>query len=103
VIVEQRPVETRVSPGAALTLVSVILGIVLGVGGIVGIIGRAFYVERSEYNVGVVSTAEDRTKVAESLKQQAATMVRLEAAIDRLCEDVSRIKQDVASMRGRGR
>ncbi len=95
------------SPGIGspsfLAAISIIIGIVLGVGAIVGTVGKAFYVERSEYNLATVRSAEDRTMVGESLKQVRETLSRQEAVLRKLTEDTGGIRESLASMRGRGR
>jgi hypothetical protein len=83
-----------------LAAISIIIGIVVGLSALIGSVGKAFYVERSEYNLTVVRTAEDRTMVGENLKQMREALARQEASLRKLTEDTDGIKQSLASMRG---
>lgn len=98
-----RPPERVSSIGSAsfLTTVGVILGIVISTGTILGVVGKAFYVERTEYNLAVVRAAEERTAVAETLKQVREGMARQEVTLQKLTEDLDSVRQTLAAMRGR--
>lgn len=102
--VPQQP-ERVASIGSSsfLAAISIIIGIVLGVGAILSTVGKAFYVERAEYNLATVRSAEDRTMVGENLKQVRDTLSRQESMIRQLTEDTGGIRESLAAMRGRGR
>lgn len=92
---------TTIGSTSFLTTVGVILGIVISTGTILGVVGKAFYVERSEYNLAVVRAAEERTAVTETLKQVREAMTRQEATLQKLTEDLDAVRQTLASMRVR--
>jgi hypothetical protein len=84
-----------------LAALAIILGIVISTGTILAVVGKAFYVERSEYNLATVVATEDKTKVSETLKQLRDTLTRQETSLQKLSDDIGDIKQNLASMRGR--
>ena len=98
---EIAPRQSSISLPAILVAISIVLGIVIATGTIVGVIGKAFYVSREEYNVGVVKGAEDKVQVAETLKHVDQAISRQEAAIDRISTIVESLKQDVMAARRR--
>lgn len=85
-----------------LTVISIILGIVLATGSVVGVVGKAFFVDRNEYNVQVVTSAEERGKVTETLKRLDQSIARLEASIEKISTTVDSLRDDnVQRRRGR--
>jgi hypothetical protein len=101
-MVEPRSIEHSIGSSSFLAIIAVILGIVISTGTIWGVVGKAFYVERAEYNTAMVSASIDKTKVEENLKQVKDTLARQEIMLQRLTDDVALIKQDLAAIR-RGR
>jgi hypothetical protein len=101
-MMETRSVEHSIGSSSFLAIITVILGIVISTGTILGVVGKAFYVERSEYNLATVSGSIDKTKAEENLKQVKDTLTRQEIMLQKLTDDVALIKQDLAAMR-RGR
>jgi hypothetical protein len=84
-----------------LAAIAIILGIVISTGTILAVVGKAFYVERPEYNLATIAAAEDKTKVSETLKQMRDTLVRQENSLQKLSDDVDTLKQDLAAIRRR--
>jgi mannose-1-phosphate guanylyltransferase len=89
-----------------LITISAIIGIVVGGAGIVGVLGSAFYVDRSEYTrdkIQAVGEKSDMAKtldrLASSIAQQSAVMVRQEERLERVQESVQQIKLDLARKR----
>lgn len=80
--------------GTALAAISVVLGIVVGVGSIVGVVGKAFYVERSEYNALLVRMAEDKTRIDETFKRIDSSLARQEACLQKLTDSVDALRTD---------
>jgi len=94
------PRQTSVGSASFLVVISTILGILIATGSVLGVVGKAFYVERSEYNLQVVTNTEERVKVAEALKRIDQSVARQEAAIEKISECLETLKQD---SRRRGR
>ncbi len=105
VMMDPRMPDRSVHIGSStfLTAIAIILGIVISVGTILSVVGKAFYVERDEYNKAVVAAAEERTKVTETLKQLQNTITRQELAQQKLSDEVSTLRQEQAVTRGRCR
>jgi hypothetical protein len=100
-MVDPRAMETVHSIGSSsfLAVISIILGIVIATGSVIGVVGKAFYVERAEYNTAVVATVEEKTKVNENIRQMKDTLMRQEVVLQKLTDDLALIKQDLAAMR----
>jgi hypothetical protein len=92
---------TSIGSSSFLAAIAIILGIVISTGTILAVVGKAFYVERPEYNLATVVAAEEKIKVSETLKQMRDTITRQETALQKLSDDMGSIKQDLASIRGR--
>jgi|WetSurMetagenome_2_1015567.scaffolds.fasta_scaffold25059_1 hypothetical protein len=86
-----------------LTPISIVLGIVISTGTIVGGLGSAFYVDRKEYNTTILREAEDRVTVAESLKRLDASLSRQEDSLKRLSDAVESLKATMSEARTRKR
>jgi len=104
-MMDPRPPERVTTIGSASFVVTVglILGIVISTGTVIGVVGKAFYVERTEYNLAAVQAATEKTTLTEAVKQMREAMTRQEETLRRLTDDIALIKQDLASMRGRSR
>ncbi len=94
VSVTEHPVARVVHWGTAIAAVSVVLGIVIGVGTIVGVVGKAFYVERGEYNVLMVRMAEDKARVDETFKRIDNSLARLETSMQKLADAVETLREE---------
>ena len=77
-----------------LTVISIILGIVLATGSVVGVVGKAFFVDRNEYNLQVVTNAEERGKVTETLKRLDQSIARLETSMEKISASLDNFKDD---------
>jgi hypothetical protein len=97
----REPKQTSISLPAILVAISIVLGIVIATGTIVGVIGKAFYVQRDEYNQGVVKSAEEKVQVAETLKHMDQAIARQEASIEKISVIVESLRQDVVAARRR--
>jgi hypothetical protein len=100
------PVEvTRepAGPRSFLIVLSTVLGIVIGIGVIVGGLGKAFFVEREEWNKQTLAGAEDKVTVNETLKRIDKALTHQEEVLDKLTNAIEMMERDVAVMRGRGR
>lgn len=95
--------SVHIGSSSFLAALAIILGIVISTGTILAVVGKAFYVERAEYNLAVVVAAEERTKVTETLKQLQNTLTRQDMSLQKLSDEVTIIRQDLASIRGRTR
>ena len=93
--------QSSISLSSILIAVSIVLGIVIAAGTIAGVIGKAFYVSRDEYNLSVVNAAGDKVQVAETLKRVDQAIARQEAAIDKISTIVESLRQDVVAARRR--
>ena len=93
------PPRSPAGPSSFLTVISIILGILVATGTVVGVVGKAFYVERGEYNIQVVTNTEERVKVAETLKRLDLAMSRQEAIIDKMSQALEQLRDDTTSRR----
>jgi hypothetical protein len=95
-----------------LTVISIIIGIVIGTGMIVGVLGRAFFVPKDDYVATEMKAILERGKETSELKQtlerltqslarQEEAMGAWKAAFDKLSAIVETMRYDMP--RGRGR
>jgi hypothetical protein len=101
------PVEVNsrepTGPRSFLIVLSTVIGIVIGIGVIVGGLGKAFFVEREEWNRQTLAGAEDKVTVNETLKRIDKALTRQEEVLDKLTGAIDVMERDIAVMRGRGR
>lgn len=88
----QRTVGSR----SFLIVLSTILGIILTTGAVLGVVGKAFYVEREEYTQKNIQNTQDRVVFTEGLKSITSRLDRLDATIDRLAVVVQDLKIESA-------
>ena len=85
-------------------MVALVLGIAAATGTIAGVLGKAFYVPRSEYTDKVISDTVSRTEITETLSRVNITLQRQENAFDKLSDKVEAFKTEVLrTERQRGR
>jgi len=102
-------VPTRlVGSHSFITVLSIILGIILATGTVVGVAGKAFYVERGEYTQKSMQDAQDRVTFTEGRKgigarldRQDVALNRLEINLDKMANIVQDIKVEQARRRGK--
>jgi hypothetical protein len=79
--------------------VSFILGLVIAGGTIFSILGKAFYVTRSEYTEKVLSDSVERKDVQKTLEVVNKSLGTLEASVRDLSSYVADLKADVRRRR----
>jgi hypothetical protein len=75
---------------------SIVFGLILTVGTVIGVIGKAFYVTRDEYQAKSLRDAEESTTVKNTLDRVEHALSRQEASFDKLSDAVQAIKVDMA-------
>lgn len=86
-----------------LVIVSVVVGIILGTGTIFGGVGKAFYVEREEYNARNLQDARDKVDVQKTIERVSDTLKRQEQALDKLSTTIDRLSTAVLEIQVRSR
>ena len=86
----------KIGSRSFLVAISIIVGTILAAGGIIGVVGRAFYVTREEYTDKNLLNAEEKVAVRQTLDRLGHTMERQEAAFDKLSDAVQSVKLDMA-------
>lgn len=86
-----------------LHAVSIVVGIILGLGAIFGATGRLLYVERSEWAAKREQDAQDKVTVSKGIEnigsrldQQNVVLDRFGSSMDRLATDLQALKVEVA-------
>lgn len=110
------PITQRVGSPSFIAIISIIVGIILGCGGIIGVLGRAFFVSKDEYTAKELKAAEEKGKetsdltrvlerLSQSLMRQEEAMTNQKVAFEKLSDIVHAMKwdKDLASSRGRSR
>lgn len=89
-----------------LHIMSSIVGLLVGGGIVLGVLGKAFYVERTEYNQKLLKDVQDSgtfaaglDKIGSRLGRQEEVLGRLDANLERLAADVQSLKLDAARRR----
>ena len=90
---------SKSSSTSFLIALSVILGVLISLGVVVGVLGKAFYVQRDEYTSKNLRDAEVNTVTQQTLTRLENALGRQEAAFDRLSETVQTMKLDMARSR----
>jgi len=88
----QPPPSPQVGSKTFVVVLSVILGTLISAGTIISVLGKAFFVDRVEYNVKLLKDAEEKVTVQQTLDRLNQALTRQEAAFDKLTERVERIK-----------
>jgi|GEM_PF-2474455 hypothetical protein len=79
-----------------IVALSIVFGLILAVGSVVGVLGKAFYVSRDEYVEKNLKDAEEATTVRNTLDRVEKALSRQEASFDKLSDAVQAIKVDMA-------
>jgi hypothetical protein len=81
---------------AFIAAIAAILGVILSAGTLIGILGKAFYVQRDEYTQKNLRDSETTTIMQQTLTRLGNTLDRQAAAFDRMSDTVQTIKVDMA-------
>jgi len=84
-----------------ITAISVILGVIIAVGVIVGVVGDAFYVTRHEYTEKNLKDIEMTTNFHSTLNQLKETMALQAANFKEMTASMEAIRIELASQKGK--
>ena len=100
------PQPKLVGSSSFLHILSAIVGLLIGGGAVIGVIGKAFYVERAEYQQKLIKDVQDSgafgtalEKIGTRLDQSKGVLERLEANLERLTTEVQSLKLEAAKRR----
>lgn len=79
-----------------IAAVAAILGVLIASGTIIGVLGKAFYVQRDEYTQKTLRDAEATTVIQQTLARMESAQTRQGVSVDKLAEDLQTIKVDMA-------
>ena len=79
-----------------IAAIAAILGVLISSGTIIGVLGKAFYVQRDEYTQKTLRDAEAVTVIQQSLARMESSINRQGVSVDKLAEDVQTIRIDMA-------
>lgn len=79
-----------------VAILSIILGLIIGLGTILGILGGAFFVRRSEYTAKNLVDIQETIILKNALEQIERALVRQEKSFDKLSEAVQTLKDNQA-------
>lgn len=89
----------RPSSMSFIIALSVILGIIIASGSILGVVGKAFYVSRDEYTQKNLRDAEEAVVVKASLERLEHVLDRLDSTLGKLSDTVQTLKMDMIRKR----
>ena len=92
------PVKKQPSMGFVIAL-SIVLGVTIAAGTILGTIGNAFFVTRTEFQIHEKNDVGETTTVRQTLNQIDKTMATQSAAFKDLAASVEGIRIDMARRR----
>ena len=79
-----------------IAAIAAILGVLISSGTIIGVLGKAFYVQRDEYTQKTLRDAEATTVIQQTLARMESAQTRQGVSVDKLAEDLQTIKVDMA-------
>lgn len=82
-----------------VSVISALVGIVIGMSVVFGGLGKAFYVERIEYTNKNEQDARDKTSINESLKGISSRFDRQETGLDRVTNSIDRMTADLQAFK----
>lgn len=94
----------RVSPAGDNNIwrtISFILGLIIAGGTVFSILGKAFYVTRTEYTEKVLSDSVERIDVKKTLESVNKTLSKVEDGLRQLSDTVADLKTSSAKVTGR--
>lgn len=86
-------------PRSLLIVLSTVLGVVIGLAIVVGGLGRAFYVERTEYTNKLLLDAQDKIGVQKTLERLDVALNRLDSTSQKLADSVQELRTATAKRR----
>ena len=92
----RRTDKNRQVSSSFLVAASVLLGVLLAAGSIIGVLGKAFYVARDEYTTQALQYTQDKTVIEQTLGRVDKALARQEGALQRVFESVQELKIDIA-------
>jgi hypothetical protein len=78
-----------------IAALAAILGVLISSGTIIGVLGKAFYVQRDEYTQKTLRDAETVTVIQQTLARMENAIGRQGASIDKLADTIQAIKLDM--------
>jgi uncharacterized protein HemX len=93
---ESPSIERRKTSMSFVVALSIIFGLIIASGTILGVVGKAFYVSREEYTAQSLNNAESKTSMKQTLERIDRTLTRQEASFEKLSEAVQGIKVEMA-------
>jgi hypothetical protein len=79
-----------------IAAIAAILGVLISSGTIIGVLGKAFYVQRDEYTQKTLRDAEAVTVIQQTLARMENAIGRQGASVDKLADAIQTIKLDMA-------
>jgi hypothetical protein len=77
-----------------VAILSIILGLIIGLGTVLGVLGGAFFVRRSEYTAKNLADIQETTILKNALEQVEHALSRQEKSFDKLSEAVQTLKDN---------
>lgn len=84
---------------ALVSVLSGLIGIVIGMSAVFGGLGKAFFVERSEYTFKNEQDVRDKTSIDAALKNFGLRFDRQESALDRMANSIDKMTADLQSFK----
>ena len=86
----------RIKPMAFLTAISIALGIIVTTGIVISGLGRAFFVDRNEYNTQLLKDVRDKTEFSSAVEKLTQALSRQETAFEKMSQAVQAIQIEMA-------
>lgn len=89
----------KMKPMALLTAISISLGIILTTGVVISGLGKAFFVDRNEYNTQLLKDVKDKTEFSSAVEKLTQTLSRQETAFEKMSLSIQAIQIEMAKKR----